>query len=86
MKELLEIPQVIDAVIAHDAGEEITEEMKGLLAQITLRVLGTADNLESLKNLIELIEKHVNILSDQDENLLLPGLEFEDILKDIEIL
>lgn len=86
VEELLEIPQVVDAVIAHNPGEEITEEMRGLLAQITLRVLGTADNLESLKDLIELIEKHVNILSDQGENLLLPGLDFEDILNDIEII
>ena len=79
LDELMKIPGVIDAVIAHYPGEIITEEMRGLLAQISLRVLGVVDNREDLWNKIDLVQNTVKIISDKGENLVLSGIEKEDI-------
>ncbi len=73
------IPGVIDAVVAHYPGEEITEAMKGLLAQITVRILGTAQRKEDVIPTMKRIEQTIKIVSDQGENLRLPGIEDEDI-------
>jgi len=75
---ILEFPKVIDAVIAHYPGEEITENMKGLLAQIILRVLGTAKNLDDLKETMLEVQKTAHIISDKGENMILPGLDLSD--------
>ena len=40
---------VLDAVLAHLPGETITQEMKGLLSQIVVRILGTAPDKAALK-------------------------------------
>lgn len=80
-----DIPQVIDAVVAHYPGEEITEDMRGLLSQIILRVLGSADNVQNLETLMKQIKSIVNVFSDMGEDMLLPGLTFEEILEDIEV-
>ena len=42
------MPKVEDVVVAHIPGETITEKMKGLLAQITVRVLGSVENYNTI--------------------------------------
>lgn len=74
------IPGVIDAVVAHEPGEEITENMKGLLAQITLRVLGTASSVAELEELMLKVQRTAEILSPEGENLILPGMEPSDYI------
>lgn len=84
--ELKDIPGYIDAVVAHYPGEEITENMRGLLAQICLRVFGTADSKEDLWNKLSLVQKTVHIISTEGEEMVLPGFELSDIagvIKDI---
>lgn len=78
LEAILGYPQVIDAVIDHYPGEEITENMKGLLTQITLRVLGTAKNRNDLKEAMLEIQKMAHIISDKGENMILPGMEWSD--------
>ena len=78
-EEVLKIPGVIDAVIAHYPGETITEKMKGLLAQITIRILGVAEKEENLYQIMKKIENLVHIVSTENEELMLPGIEVEDI-------
>lgn len=78
--KIKEIPNVIDAVIAHYPGEEITENMKGLLAQIILRVLGTADTIDELKEVMLKIQNTVKIISENDENMVLSGMEEGDFI------
>lgn len=80
IEKIKEIPNVIDAVIAHYPGEEITENMKGLLAQIILRVLGTADTIDELKEVMLKIQNTVKIISENDENMILSGMEEEDFI------
>lgn len=79
IEEARKIPGVIDVVVAHYPGEEITEAMKGLLAQITVRILGTAKHKEDVIPTMKQIERTIEIISDQGDNLRLPGIEDEDI-------
>lgn len=77
---VLDIPGVIDSVLAHYPGEEITQNMRGLLAQICLRVLGTAEDKDDLWNKIEKVQNSVHIISTMGEEMMLPGFEFSDIV------
>lgn len=86
-RELLSIPGVVDSVVAHYPGEEITENMKGLLTQICLRVLGTADTKDELFEKIFQVQNSVHIISDRGEEMVLPGFEstdFDGIIKNVD--
>lgn len=76
---LKDIPGYVDAVVAHYPGEVITESMRGLLAQISLRVFGTADSKEELWERIQQVQNAVKIISTERENMVLPGYEYSDI-------
>lgn len=73
------LPGVLDVVPAYNSGQVITEQMKGLLAQIALRVLGSVESKEDLYNTMEHIWKMISIVSDSGANLLLPGIERRDV-------
>lgn len=79
LDEVKQISEVIDAVVAHLPGETITEQMKGLLAQITVRVLGTVKDKESLLAVMQKINRTIHIKGSNGEELMLPGIEFSDI-------
>ena len=80
IEDILNLPQVIDAVLAHYPGEEITDTMKGLLAQISLRVLGVSDSVETMQKTMLEIQKLIHIESDKGENMILPGIEEADFV------
>ena len=71
--------EVEDAVIAHCPGETITEQMRGLLAQITVRILGSVDSKEYLLPTMQKINDTIHIVGTDGEELLLPGIELSDI-------
>ena len=73
------MPEVEDVVIGHVAGETITEQMRGLLAQITVRVLGSVNKKEDLLPTMQKIDDTIHIIGENDEELLLPGIEYSDI-------
>lgn len=77
--EVKAMPEVEDVVIAHTPGETITEQMKGLLAQITVRVLGSVNNKEQLLPVMQKIDDTIHIVGSGGEELLLPGIEYDDI-------
>ena len=77
--EVKAMPEVEDVVIAHTPGETITEQMKGLLAQITVRVLGSVDDKEHLLPVMQKIDNTIHIVGSNGEELLLPGIEYSDI-------
>jgi biotin carboxylase len=79
IEEVKSMPEVEDVVIAHYPGETITEQMRGLLAQITIRVLGSVDTKERLLSVMQKINKMIHILGEDGRELLLPGIEYEDI-------
>lgn len=86
LEKLKSVHGFIDAVVAHYPGEEITENMKGLLEQISLRVFGMADRKDELWERIQQVQNTVKIISTEGENMVLPGIEHSDIddfLKDI---
>ena len=74
-----EMPEVEDVVIAHAPGETITEQMRGLLAQITVRVLGSVALKENLLPTMQRIDDTIHIVGENGEQLLLPGIEYGDI-------
>ncbi len=71
--------EVEDAVIAHYPGETITEQMRGLLTQITVRVLGTTRNKQDLLPIMQKIEHTIQIMDSNGQDLRLPGIEQEDL-------
>lgn len=79
INEVKAMPEVEDVVIAHTLGETITEQMKGLLAQITVRVLGSVANKEQLLPTMQKIDNTIHIVGSEGEELLLPGIEYDDV-------
>lgn len=78
-EEVLKMDEVSDAVIAHCPGETITENMKGLLAQIVIRILGTVDRYDDLYGTMKKIEDKIHIISTEGKELKLAGIEPEDV-------
>ena len=79
LNEARTIPGVLDVVVAHLPGETITEDMKGLLAQITVRVLGYANSEKEMIEKMKKIEDTIKIISDKNEIMNLPGIEESDV-------
>lgn len=78
LDEIRNLPGVLDVVTAHPPGDTITQNMKGRLAQITVRILGRADSREAMKNEMLTIQKLAHVISDTGEEMLLPGLTESD--------
>ena len=72
-------PEVADVVIAHYPGETITEKMRGLLAQISVRSFGSVEKEEQLYEAMKKVEKTIRIISTDNELMNLPGIESKDI-------
>lgn len=79
VEEVRSLPEVEDVVLGHVPGETITEQMRGLLAQITVRVLGSVSKKEELLPIMQKIDNTIHLVGEQGEELLLPGIEYSDI-------
>ena len=79
LDEVRRMPEVEDAILAHVPGETITEQMRGLLAQISVRVLGSVAGKNDLLTVMQRISDTIHIIGTDDRELLLPGIEYEDI-------
>lgn len=79
LEDVKRMPEVEDVVVAHAPGETITEQMRGLLAQITVRVLGSVPAKTDLLITMQRIDDTIHILGKNGEQLLLPGIENGDI-------
>lgn len=80
LDEIRKLPGVLSVVVAHPEGDEITQKMKGLLAQITVRILGKADSIEVMKNEMLEIQRLAHVVSETGEEMILPGLEESDYI------
>lgn len=72
-------PEVADVVIAHVPGETITEKMRGLLAQISVRAFGSVEKKEQLYIAMRKVEETIRVISTEGELMNLPGIEPKDI-------
>lgn len=79
LDEVRQMPEVEDVVVAHVPGETITEQMRGLLAQITVRVLGSVSDKNDLLPIMQRIDNTIRIIGAYGEQLLLPGVEYDDV-------
>ena len=79
VEDVKKFPEVGDAVIAHIPGDTITESMRGLLAQITVRVLGSVHSKEQLLPVMQKINDTIHIIGEDHRELLLQGIEYSDI-------
>ena len=77
--EVRQMQEVEDVVVAHVPGETVTEQMRGLLAQITVRVLGSVSDKNELLPVMRQINETIHIIGNDGEQLLLPGVEYGDI-------
>lgn len=73
------LPEVEDVVLGHVPGETITEQMRGLLVQITVRVLGSVSKKDELLPIMQKINNTIHLVGENGEELLLPGIEYNDI-------
>ena len=79
IEEVGKMREVEDVVVAHIPGETISEQMRGLLAQIAVRVVGTVPTKESLLPVMRRIDDTIHIIGNNGEQLMLPGVEYGDI-------
>ena len=79
IEDVRKMDGVCDVVIEHKGGEEISERMKGLLAQISVRVLGATERRESLIPIMNEIEDKLKIISDKGEDLVFGRMSTNDI-------
>lgn len=79
VEEVKKFSEVEDVVIAHIPGDTITESMRGLLAQITVRVLGSVHSKEKLLPVMQKIDDTIHIIGENHRELLLQGIEYSDI-------
>ncbi len=79
VEDVKNFAEVEDVVLGHILGETITEQMRGLLAQITVRILGAVKKKEDLLPIMQKIDNTIHIIGTQSEELLLPGIEYSDI-------
>ena len=79
IEDVKSMPEVEDVVVAHYPGETITEQMRGLLEQISVRVLGTVESKEKLISVMEIINDTIHIVGLDGRELLLPGVDYKDI-------
>lgn len=77
--EIKALPGVIDAVIAHGEGDSLPVEAVGMLRQIMLRVFATAESEVELKSKLDEIYNHLEVIGENDEDLLLQGLDTTEI-------
>lgn len=78
LEEVRKMPGVLDVVVAHPVGDTVSQAMKGRLAQITVRILGQADDLETMKAEMLKIQEMVHVRSVSGEEMILPGLDESD--------
>ena len=79
VEEVKNMDVVEDVVVAHTKGETITEQMRGLLSQITIRVLGSVDDKDHLLSVMQNINETIHLIGEDGRELLLPGIEYVDI-------
>ena len=70
---------VEDVVVAYNPGDTITEQMRGLLAQIAVRVLGVVSDKEDLLPTMQRIDNTIHIVGEKGEELMLSGVDHDDI-------
>ncbi len=80
IEETRKIPGVLDVVVAHPEGDEIRQDMKGLLAQITVRILGKAETIEIMKREMFQIQETIRVISDTGELMNLAGVDESDFI------
>lgn len=77
--KIMEIPGVIDAVLAHAEGDEIKESAKGTLQQIILRVFATASTQEQLEEILNEVYQSLKVVSFDGSDMLLDGFCTEEL-------
>lgn len=82
-ESVLARPDVIDVVTEHEPGDTLPPSAKGLLAQIAVRILGTADTPEALWENVRGVQDAIRLLAEDGTDLSLSGVEpsdFEGVL------
>ena len=67
-----------DIVLAHLPGEIIKEDLRGLLAQVTVSVFGYADDKKQMIDLFNHVQNTIHIISKEGKDMCLRKMERED--------
>ena len=79
LERVKQMSNVLDVVIEHLPGEIIMDNMRGLLAQIAIRILGVVLTKADLLPAMQQIDNNIHIIGKNGEELLLPGIEYSDV-------
>ena len=74
---------VFSCVKAHVEGETLPPEARGELRQIALRVLGRVECVQDLPETMLAVQDTVKIVSPKGGDLMLPGFEREDLVRNV---
>lgn len=77
LEEIKRVPGVINAVVEHEAGDEIKLSERGLLKQICCRVLGHSDTVDEMRDAIKRVTSIYQVLDANGESLLLSALDID---------
>lgn len=83
LEQIKNMPEVVDAVLAHVEGEEIPENAKGTLKQIILRVFATANSKKELRELLDTIYKKLEVVSVDGNSMLLEGFSSSELKEEV---
>lgn len=72
------LPEVAGVLISHLPGEEITKEMYGLLAQITVRVVGAANTYPDFVKVLNKIADSIKVIDINGKNMVTRFLTEDD--------
>lgn len=87
IEESMKIRGVLDHLITHVPGDEITQDMVGLLSQLSVRVVGVADSYEKLCETIESINNEIKIISTDNQDMIqrrLCSSDFKEYIRELE--
>src|SRR5699024_6439038 len=79
LNSILQMKNVVDAVLAHQEGDMLPSSAKGMLQQIMLRAFATAETESELKKLLVNIYNSIDVLDENGENLLLEGFDVNEL-------
>lgn len=79
VEKVQQMPEVEDVFLSYSKGDVITHDMKGLLSQIAIRVLGSVATKDDICSVMQRIGDALHIKGENNEELLLPGIDFSDI-------
>jgi hypothetical protein len=81
IEEVLRIPEVIDVFSSYEAGDTIPSSAIGTLQQVVLRVFAVGDTSSRLIEVMEAVQREIDVVSPTGESMLLPSFDTSELFR-----